>query len=175
MIWTPTIDRLRVPIRRTTERALKRLDKDPPRDVLLRLAHDVWTTASRATRERAAKAKETPREAELRRHLTSLTSAVRLFVERLDALMVQPATNARDRAIGELVNTLQDRNDMARIFGLKIPLKKLEEKPTGDPLSTEVLAFVRDIATNREHDGNPGACARCKAEKLLAKLEGRAP
>jgi hypothetical protein len=171
MIWTPTIEHLRVPIRRTTERALKRLDKDPPRDVLLRLAHDVWTTASRATRERAAKAKETPREAELRRHLTALTSAVRVFVERLDTIMVQPATNARGRAIGELVNTLRDRNDMARIFGLKIPLKKLDDEPAGDPLSEEVIAFVRGIVADdgcnsAVHGSRENAAKTCTCDFL---------
>lgn len=52
--------------------------------------------------------------------------------------------------------------------------------PEEQALRDEVLAFVRDVATDYDHDESAhvhanGACRRCNAEKLLAKLEGRAP
>ena len=166
MIWTPTIKHLRVPIRNTVERALKRLDKDPASDVLLRTAFDVWTKAIRSSKERAARVKETPREAELRRHLTSITNTVRQFVERLDATMKGASTMDRGREVGQLRNALDMANDLTRHSGLHVKLEKLEQKP---PRSTgaifvEVLSFVRAAAEKGD----------MRAVKLLAKLEGRA-
>jgi hypothetical protein len=45
--------------------------------------------------------------------------------------------------------------------------------------SAKTTAFVRDVATSYNHDESAhvyanGSCRRCNAEKLLAKLEGRA-
>jgi hypothetical protein len=64
----------------------------------------------------------TKAERDLRKHLTSLTKAVREHLGALDHLMRQPSTVERGRAIAALCNALEFANDSARRFGLGIDL-----------------------------------------------------
>jgi hypothetical protein len=66
---------------------------------------------------------------------------------------------------------------MARIFGLKIPLKKLDDEPAGDPLSTmKIETLIEKIQTHKYNDRKPIPDDIMDAVKaLISRLDGMLP
>ena len=60
---------------------------------------------------------------DLKRALTTLTGAVRDYLESLDETMKLPDSNERGKRIAALANALNMANDRARYFGLKVDFR----------------------------------------------------
>jgi hypothetical protein len=115
--------------------------------------------------------------------LADLSGGQRTLREMQDTLSTNPIFGTR-AAVISAVQSMARRGAIARTPDAcqegvrRVALYALPELTKEEALREEVLAFVRDLARNHEHDdgahndGNPGACARCKAEAILAKLEG---
>lgn len=78
---------------------------------------------------------------------------------------------ARRGVITRTPGVKREKSRMVAVYALPGPTEE-------EALHDETLAFVRDIATNYDHEEDAhkrrGTCFVCDAEKLLAKLEGRA-
>lgn len=112
--------------------------------------------------------------------LGALTSGAKTLRELQDALAPDAAFGT-ENAVISIVQSMARRGAIARtpsarrerwrsvaVYSLPAPTKE-------EALRAEVFAFVRDVATSYDHDESAhvhanGACRRCNAEKLLAKL-----
>lgn len=82
-----------------------------------------------------------PTEKQLRRKLSEMTDQVRGFLSMFDALMAQPSSVERGRAIAKLCNRLAMYNDGVRYFWCGVDYRK--DKPwTGDLVPLESAPFV---------------------------------
>ena len=61
---------------------------------------------------------------EMKKYFLSLTSTVKAYLVLIDIEMKAPSTNERRKRIAALMNKLEMQNDIARHFGLNLPLGK---------------------------------------------------
>ena len=114
--------------------------------------------------------------------LGALTSGPRTLRELQDALSAHEAFGT-ENAVISIVQSMARRGAIARtpkarpegrrtvaVFAVPGPTKE-------EALRTEVVVFLRELVGDYDHEGGRcerGTCRTCNAEKLLAKLEGRA-
>ena len=60
----------------------------------------------------------------MKKDFRSLTDTVKAYLVRMDVKMKEPSTIERGREIAALMNKLEIQNDIARHFGLDLPLGK---------------------------------------------------
>lgn len=126
------------PMRRAVQRSINRDNRSgcgSRNDLLVLTAREVWKAAVWDQKAKQAKAKATPKERELRKHLVDLTTAVLVRLGELDAIMRRPSDVDRGRAVAAVVNQVELANDIARYFGLGIDYRT--DKKASGPLDAE--------------------------------------
>lgn len=116
------------------------------------VAQEVWAAALREAKERAAKAKLTPREKATRDALEKLTHAVLVHLHDMDEVMKLPITEGeRGKLVATILNRLDQANDLVRYFTLGVDYRKDKKSPVPSRETGLEEVFVLRVGTDADH------------------------